>query len=408
MASDSSPGPHTAGRNADTPKRVLAWLRDQRDPMLALLQRLVEIESPSDDPEAQEAVFALLAETLHELGYRVLRRRGREKGGTLYAAPARRRRGEPAQLLLGHADTVWSHGTLARRPATVVDGRMGGPGVYDMKGGLVQGIFALRALAALGLEPSVTPLVFVNSDEEIRSLASRHAICRLARCVDRVLVAEPSLGVEGRLKTRRKGVGQFIIRIEGRAAHAGLDPEKGASAIVELSHVIQRLMALDDPSRGISVNVGQVDGGLRPNVVAPECRAVVDVRMRSAADARLLEQAIHRLRPENPNVRLHIQGDVNRPPLEPTPGNRLLWELARGFAAELGIPLEEGSAGGGSDGNFASQFAPTLDGLGAVGDGAHAEHEYVLVDRLPERAALLAMLVLAPAVRPRLAPTPAG
>jgi len=260
----------------------------------------------------------------------------------------------------------------------------------------VQGIFALRALRDLGLAPTVTPAFFIDSDEEIGSLESIPRLKRVARRVRRVFVLEPSLGPEGRLKTRRKGSLRFTIRIQGRAAHSGLDPEKGASAILELARVIQRLYALADAARGITVNVGVVAGGLRANVVAPEARAELDVRVLATEDARRLERTILDLAPATPGTTLEVIGGIDRPPLEATPGNRVLWEAARRRAEELGIPLAEGTAGGASDGSLTSRFVPTLDGLGAVGDGAHALHEHVLVDRMPERAALLALLLLEP------------
>jgi glutamate carboxypeptidase len=234
----------------------------------------------------------------------------------------------------------------------------------------------------------------INSDEEIGSFESGDLIRRLARIVDRTMVMEPSLGLSGRLKTTRKGVGRFVITVAGRAAHAGLDPEKGVSAILELSHVVQTLFALNDPQRGITVNVGTIDGGMRPNVVAPESRAEVDVRVRTQQDADEIERAIHSIEPTVPETELEITGHIGRPPLEPTPGNRKFWQRAVEAAQSLGIEVEEAAAGGGSDGNWTSLYTPTLDGLGAVGDGAHALNEHVLEEKMPERAALLACLLL--------------
>jgi len=367
--------------------------------MVDFLRRLVLAESPSLDPASQGPVFALLEEGLAAAGYRAWRLAGRASGGQLFAAPARRARrarGRRAQLLVGHSDTVWAAGTLARIPVTLANGRLTGPGVYDMKGGLTQALFALRALAELGLEPPATPLLFVNSDEEIGSGDSTRTLRRLARHACRVFVLEPSLGPEGKLKTRRKGVGRFAVTVHGRAAHAGLEPEKGASAILELAHVVVRLHALSDPARGISVNVGLMTGGVRGNVVAPEARAEVDVRVPSLAEGEAVERAIRAVRPITPGTWIEVGGAVDRPPLEPTAGNQALFATARRAAAALGIDLGEGAAGGASDGNTTSLLAPTLDGLGAVGEGAHADHEAVWVDRLPERAALLALLLLAP------------
>lgn len=364
--------------------------------MARLTCDLALLESPSHDPAAQEPVFARLAAELETAGFRCRRLPGRTTGGQLWAVPRERRRDRPAQLVLGHCDTVWPAGTLERMPVEVRDGRLAGPGVFDMKGGLVQGIFALRALRELDLEPPLTPAVFINSDEEIGSGESLGRIHLLARHVRRVFVLEPPLGPEGRLKTRRKGSLRFSIRVRGRAAHAGLDPEKGASAIRELAHVIQTLYGLADPERGITVNVGVVEGGLRANVVAPEARAELDVRLLTREDALHLETEIRSLSPTTPGTSLEILGSIDRPPLEATPGNRVLWEAAQRSAEVLGFELGEGTAGGASDGSLTSGIVPTLDGLGAVGDGAHAAHEHVLLDRMPERAALLALLLLSP------------
>ena len=364
--------------------------------MGGLLRDLALLESPSLVPETQKPVFDLLAAELSRSRYRVRRLPGKTSGGQIWAVPKARRRGRPAQLLLGHCDTVWPEGTLPSMPVEIRDGRLTGPGVFDMKGGLVQGIFALRALAELGLEPPLTPAFFINSDEEIGSHDSLERIHALARRVRRVFVLEPALGVDGRLKTRRKGSLRFSIHIHGRAAHSGLDPEKGASAILELSHVIQNLYALADPARGITVNVGIVSGGQRVNVVAPEASAEVDVRVLAWDDAVRIEKTVLALEAKTPGTKMEVEGGIDRPPLEATPGNRILWEAACRGAAKLGIELQEGTSGGASDGSFTSRIVPTLDGLGSVGDGAHALHEHVVLDRAPERAALLALLLLEP------------
>jgi glutamate carboxypeptidase len=238
----------------------------------------------------------------------------------------------------------------------------------------------------------------VNSDEEMGSVDSRPTLERLARAAVRAFVLEPAFGADGSLKTARKSVGHFIVRVRGRAAHAGVDPQAGASAILELSHQVQRLFALNDAARGITVNVGTIDGGLRPNVVAPEAFAEVDVRVPTLEQARSVEQAIRSLTPVGDGVTLEVDGRFGRPPLEQTPRNRALWLLARDLASELGLTLDEAAVGGASDGNITSVHTATLDGLGAVGGGAHAPHEYVVSGRMPERAALLALLLLAPVV----------
>jgi glutamate carboxypeptidase len=300
-------------------------------------------------------------------------------------------------LLLGHFDTVWPVGTLERMPVGVRDGRLHGPGVFDMKGGLVQMIYALRYLAEAGIEVPCRPVVMLNCDEEIGSPDSRPHIERLARGAARAFVMEPSFGPGGSLKTGRKGVGRFTLRVSGVASHAGLDPGSGASAILELSQQVEKLFALNDSDRGITVNVGTIDGGMRPNIVAPEASAEIEARVVTSEDAMTVERSIRGLTPTAERVTLEVEGGFTRPPLEPTPRNLELWEAALDFATRLGLDLDEARVGGASDGNFASQFTATLDGLGAVGDGAHAEHEHLVVRHLPERAALLACLLGLPA-----------
>jgi glutamate carboxypeptidase len=289
-------------------------------------------------------------------------------------------------------------------PVRSEGGRLFGPGVFDMKGGLVQAVFALRALRDAGVEPELAPVLMISCDEEIGSRDSGRHIARLARGAARAFVLEPAFGRDGALKTRRKAVGAFTVTITGRAAHAGIDPESGVSAILELSHQVQRLFALNDPERGVTVNVGTIDGGLRSNVIAPEARADLDVRVPTAADAVRLEAAIRGLTPHLPGVTLRVEGGFGRPALEATPRNRRLWERARRHAASLGIDLREAAVGGASDGNTTSLHTATLDGLGAVGDGAHASHEQVVVAAMPERAALLALLLLEPDARGTTAP----
>lgn len=284
-------------------------------------------------------------------------------------------------------------------PITRRGDKMTGPGIYDMKGGLAQIVYALRALQLLGLEPEVTPLVFVNSDEEIGSDESRTLVKRVSRIADRVMVLEPAFGPRGKVKTARKGVGQFDIVVRGRAAHAGLEPAKGVSAILELSLVVQQLFALNEPEEGLTVNVGTIDGGLRSNVIAPESRASVDVRVVTLEQAHRVEASIRALEAQNPEATLEVSGGFVLPPMERTPENQALWRLAQDAAEELGIEIEECLAGGGSDGNVSSLFTATLDGLGPRGDGAHAVHEHVLLDSLVERSALLALLILAPPLR---------
>lgn len=385
------------------PQRILAYLRGVQPEMVELLKALVLAESPSEDPQSQQPIQDLLAAACDDRGFRVRRLPGALTGGQLLGVPRIKTRGQPFQLLLGHCDTVWPLGTLREMPYRMEAGKVHGPGIYDMKAGLVQALFAVESLQALGITPDVAPVLFVNSDEEIGSPESAAHIQRLAKRADRAFVMEPALGPSGKLKTARKGVGRFCVRVLGKASHAGLAPEQGISAILELSHVVQALFALNDSDKGITVNVGTIDGGLRPNVVAPEARAEADVRVATHDDARRIEAAIYNLKPSVPGTQLVVTGHIGRPPMEPTPGNQRLWNQSREIAGQLGIELDQGMAGGGSDGNWTSLHTPTLDGLGAVGDGAHAITEHVEVDRMPERAALLAALIARPReqVRPR-------
>ena len=377
-------------------RSVRAYLETHRNQMLAVLEALVRAESPTDLPDAQTEVQEALARLLRTLNYRVMHLPAEETGGHLYARPVERTRGRPVQLLVGHCDTVWPLGTLQDMPFEREDNVVRGPGVFDMKGGLTQMLFALAALRSVGADLEVAPLVFVNSDEEQGSPTSRRHLRRLAPCADRAFVLEPALGLDGKLKTARKGGGRFVVRIQGKSAHAGLDPESGESAILALSHVVQRLHDLNDPDAGISVNVGKIDGGTQPNVVAGAGRAEVDVRVVTREQAREVEQVIRALEPNAPGISLTIDGSFGRMPMEPTPDARRLWARARQAADRLGVALEEGRSGGVSDANTISQHTPTLDGLGAVGDGAHAEHEFCYLDKMVERSALLALLLAQP------------
>jgi glutamate carboxypeptidase len=382
------------GRYRVAASDVLHYMEGQRGELIRLLELSVRAESPSDVPQAQGEIRAIIAAELEGLGLRVRRVPGRNSGGMLFASLPERTRGAPVQLMLGHYDTVWPLGTLDRMPFEVDGDIIRGPGVYDMKGGIVQALLALGALRHFGFRPALSPAVFLNSDEEIGSRESSRYISALAPCMRRVFVLEPSLGTAGLLKTARKGIGRFSVTVSGEAAHAGLDPGAGASAILELSHVIQSLFALNDIDRGITVNVGTIDGGLRPNVVAPQSQAVVDVRVATRLDAEQVESAILGLQAETPGTSLSVEGGFGRPAMERTPANRKLWQLARQLGSELGLALEDGLAGGGSDGNTTSLYTATLDGLGAVGDGAHARHEHLCIGKTLERTALLTLLLM--------------
>lgn len=374
---------------------ILGQLKSQEQEMLSFLKELVALESPSRNPESQHRILKFLEKELNGMGFYTMHVHGKKTGGYLYARPLNRDKSKPLQLMVGHCDTVWELDTLASMPLKD-DGRtLYGPGVYDMKAGLTQIIFALKTIDKMDLSLPLTPIILINSDEEIGSRESKFAIARLSKISERAYIMEPPLGLEGKLKTARKGIGRFTITVKGKAAHAGLDPDKGASAILELSHQIQQLYAMNDFDKGITVNVGMIQGGVSPNVVAPESKAVVDVRVLNKKDGDEITQRILSLRPTMPEVEVHVEGGIGRPPMEHTKGNRMLWRLAKAKGSLLGLNLEEATAGGGSDGNTTSLYTATLDGLGTTGDGAHARHEHILLDEFPVRTALLTLLMLA-------------
>jgi glutamate carboxypeptidase len=296
-------------------------------------------------------------------------------------------------LLLAHYDTVWPIGEAARRPFAVSDGKATGPGVNDMKSGIVVGLYALRALVETGRAPAHRLVYLLTSDEEMGSPSSRALVEDEARRSDYALVLEPSRG--GPLTTWRKGVGRFDLEVAGIASHAGVDPEKGVSAIQELAHQILKLHAMSDLARGITVTVGTVQGGSRSNVVAASARAEVDLRVMTAADGERMANAIQGLTPSLKGTAIKVSGGINRPPYEESAAGLALYERARAVGARLGLALDKVGSGGGSDGNFAAALGvPTLDGLGAVGQGSHALSEHTIVESLPQRAALLVELVL--------------
>lgn len=377
------------------------YLSGRRAHMVDLVMELANLETPSLVAESQHAIQELLTRRLEAIGFKAQLFPGKTMGGHLYLSREKAPdtpEGAPVQLLVGHTDTVWPLGTVYAMPVEWDKGVdiIRGPGVFDMKAGIAQMVFALEALAALGLEPTVAPTIFLNSDEEVGSPESSGHVARLARASSRVLVLEPALGPEGHIKTTRRGVARFEIRIVGRASHSGVALEEGASAIQEMAHVILALHALTDPERGIGVNVGTVSGGTGTNVVAAECRASVDVRVASQADARWVGEVIRGLKSITPGTRIEIEQVVDVAPMEATPRNQVLWEAVRGCGRRIGLELEGVESGGASDGNTTSLYAATVDGLGALGHGAHAHHEHVLVSGVLERTSLLALILMMP------------
>lgn len=370
--------------------------------MVDLLIDLVRAESPTPDPAAQAAAQQLLRDAFEACGYEVRHFGASDPrdGGRLLACPPRHRRRGPYQMMVGHSDTVWDIGTLETMPIELREGQMHGPGTFDMKAGLVQMVFAVRALEELGLAPEVAPVAWINTDEEIGSPYSERQTMWLARGADRAFVIEPAKGPSGAIKTGRKGNGTYRVTVRGKAAHAGLDPEAGASAILAAAGLVERLHDLNDYEEGTTVSVGMIEGGTRYNVVPAECRFTIDFRARTLAHLEATVAAIEEMTPDIPGTSVTFEGGLERGPLERTPRNRRLWDAAREAGRALGLELEETFVGGGSDGNITSAYTATIDGLGPVGDGAHARHEHIIVNSLSERSALLALLLLHPPLGP--------
>lgn len=372
------------------------YCRANHEWLLEFIEALVAIESPSDDRIAVNRCGAELASRLEALGGHVIRVSSSAAGDHLRTSFGS---GSRQILLLGHFDTVWPLGTLQQMPLKREGGKLHGPGVFDMKAGIGLATLATRALLDRGALENTQIVMLWTTDEEIGSSTSRALIEAEAAKSDAVLVFEPSLP-GGALKTSRKGVGQFDLITRGVSAHAGLDPGKGVSAIRELARQIIAIDALQDPANGVTLTVGVVSGGTRANVVPAEARAIIDARAVTRADADRVQRTMHALKAQIPGASVEVSGGFDRPPLERSPAVVKLFEQARAVAAEIGITLEEGTAGGGSDGNFTAALGiPTLDGFGAIGDGAHAIHEHVEIDALPPRAATIAGF-LAALIRP--------
>jgi glutamate carboxypeptidase len=361
--------------------------RFSADGLLADLEALVVRESPSDDAAAVTALAHFVVERLRAAGVHAEARPCPPRGDAVVATLGE---GPGGALLLGHHDTVWPRGTLAEIPFRVEDGRVRGPGVFDMKAGIALAMAVLADLARRATPPRVTLLL--TPDEELGTAASRPLLLEVARAQREVFVLEPSL--EGAAKVARKGTGTFVVTFAGRAAHAGLDPEQGASALLELAHFTLFAAALTRPDSGTTVTPTVGQGGARTNVVPDSARLSVDCRVWTQAEAERVETALRAYAPRDPRVGVAVEGGFDRPPLEPTPAAQALYARAKAVAAELGFDLPAARVGGASDGNLtAAAGVPTLDGLGPVGDGAHARHEWVLASDLPRRAELIARLI---------------
>lgn len=374
----------------------LPFARAKQAAIVALIRELVECESPTDHAPSVNRFVDLLATKLEPLG-RVRTFSGGSYGRNIrceFSLPGPRKQKEGGILALAHSDTVWPLGTLAQMPFRNKAGRLWGPGVLDMKSGIAFFLFAIQAVRELDVPAARRVILQVNSDEEVGSESSRPLTEEAARSSAAVLVLEPGTGLTGKIKTARKGVGDYTVVVTGRASHAGVDFQAGASAIVELARQIERIASFTRLERGITINPGVISGGTRTNVIAAEARADVDIRVARLKDAPWLDKKFRALRPFDKRCSIHVEGGLNKPPMERSPGIRKLFESARGWARELGVELEESSTGGGSDGNYTAALGiPTLDGLGGVGEGAHAANESILIDRIADRSALLAMLL---------------
>ena len=358
--------------------------------LITQLKELVQLESPSENAAAINAAIALAEKYARAIGGRPKYHREKEYGDVLELRFGPRKSTQKPILLLGHLDTVWPIGTLAKMPWKQSAEKISGPGTLDMKAGVIMALTAIEAIQSLKISRPITLLL--NSDEEIGSPISRPITERLARESCAVLVLEPAQGLA--LKTARKGVGDYLVEVTGIAAHSGVDFEAGHSAILELARLIQTISAFTDLSRGLTVNPGVISGGTRSNVVASHAQAEIDVRIVKASDAKHVAKLFRSLKPHDPHCTLKITGGLNRPPMERTPATITLFKQAKKLAAQLGFPLDEASTGGGSDGSFTSALGiPTLDGLGAIGTGAHAPHEHILTPHLIPRTTLLAALL---------------
>jgi glutamate carboxypeptidase len=381
-------------RYHDWMEPILAHARAQQAKLIGFLKELVECESPSDDPAAVNRFVDLFAQRVSDIA-RVKAVPGGRYGKHLLCEFQLAGREKEGQILgLGHSDTVWPMGTIRDMPWRQERTRLSGPGVLDMKSGLAFFVFAMRVLHELRVPVRRKVTLLINSDEEVGSASSRPLTEQEARQSLAVLVLEPGSGLDGKLKTGRKGVGTYRVTVHGKASHAGVDFEAGANAVVELAHQIDRIRRFTNLRRGVTVNVGLIQGGTRTNVVPERAAAAIDFRVPKIKDYEILQRNFATLRPRDTRCRVDVKGELNRPPMERTPAVAALFRTASRVAAQIGLELAESETGGGSDGNFTAALGiPTLDGLGGVGEGAHALHECILIDRIADRTALLAGLV---------------
>jgi glutamate carboxypeptidase len=384
----------TASKEDILPRGWVARLNRELGEILERVSALVRQESPTSHSDAVDAAQGMVAAWAEKLGARLNRHPRSGSGGVLEARFGKSDPSRQPVLLLGHLDTVWPIGTLARMPWRVADGWAYGPGVLDMKAGVVMALAAIELVREIEAEQPV--VLLLSGDEETGSHHSRERIEEIARGCRAAFVLEPAQGPEGAYKTARKGVGQFRLEITGVPSHSGVDFGAGHSAVRELAWQIEQISALTDLERGTTLNVGVVGGGTQSNVVAAEAWAEIDLRVTTMAEAEAISRSLQTLKARDPRCTLRLTGGLNRPPMERTPGTMALFQQAQGIAADLGFALEEAATGGGSDGNFTSALGvPTLDGMGAVGRGAHADSESIRIDALAPRIALLAAMIVA-------------
>jgi glutamate carboxypeptidase len=373
----------------------LAFAEAKQPAIVALIRELARCESPSDQPQAVNRFVNLLAGRMDGASSVKTLQGGRFGDHLRCEFKLQGAKSDAGKILvLAHSDTVWPLGTLAQMPLREERGRLWGPGVLDMKSGIAFFVYAILILRALEIPVRRSILFQVNSDEEVGSETSRHFTEEAARQSAIALLLEPGTGLKGKLKTARKGVGDYTVTVKGKASHAGVDFRAGASAVVELARQIPKIAAFTNLKQGVTVNPGVIAGGTRTNVVAAEAHVDVDIRIAKTKDAAALDKKFRSLRPFDKRCSIQVEGGLNRPPMERSPAIRSLFQKARACAKELGVNLEESATGGGSDGNFTAALGvPTLDGLGGVGEGAHAANESILLDRIADRTALLAMLL---------------
>jgi len=373
--------------------KIRETVSDHKEWFIQRLKKYVEAESPTDDFIQNRKLLHAIAEDFKELDYQVEWKESVLSAGQIICRPEKSELQED-QLLIGHADTVWPVGTLDKMPWKIDNNVIRGPGVYDMKAGIVMMQLSIKIMKELDLKPNLRPVVMITSDEETGSRDSWDEIEKIAQSVNRVFVPEPSMGLEGKIKTERKGSGRYQIKVKGEEAHSGVEPEKGASAIVEMAHIIQKIDDLNDYENGISLNVGLISGGKAVNIVPGDCSIEVDLRYMEKSDGEEIDEKIKSFKSELKETEIIIEGGLRRPSVVKNERNQKLWKLAQKCAQELDLKVEEGLSGGGSDGSITSQFTATLDGMGAVGEGAHSPSEKILVDETLNRAALLTAMLI--------------